>query len=525
MSAWGKNGSARSCEALLRRVEENDPKLTELVILPLKKFGSQEVFRLAVCLDSGKSKNLRSLQASGHQIKDCDALEALGKALAHVESMAIGDSEMGDDGVCALCRGMEANRKIKNGSSALKSIDLSWKNIGGSGLISIFGVFAKLPSLEYMDLSRNESIGLSFDSWESKLSPSPSMPPFPSLTYIDFSSCCLDTKSCIALLKAMQLNCCDLDVGKREQEETVKGVRNLILKLNSNDLSDQNGIKEIMGIFSRGNLVTELYISKCQIGDEGMKQIVDECCSSSNLKAKNIVENQHNSVFLRRLDLSFNNLASITHLANRLRLPSDDISRDDCHFFSYLQTLDLSGNPLGHNLLASIECNPQWILSIEELDLSSTSCEISGAVELIRRSNSCNSSLKKLNLFGNGIGSDGFFELSKVLHGGHLSLEYLDLGGNGASESAVVDLVDVLKNDLGNFDENGGQHTPRKNKDNKLRVLVVGGNSGGAALEDAVKEVKKVHPNLDIAHDKLQQKGDTMPGGMFNNTPGTQWRP
>ena len=129
MSAWGKNGSARSCEALLRRVEENDPRLTELVILPLKKFGSKEVFRLAKCLESTSATHLRSLQASGHAIDNTNALEALGRGLSQIENIAIGDSEMGDEGVRALCRGMESNLKSTDGRIALKSVDLSYKNM------------------------------------------------------------------------------------------------------------------------------------------------------------------------------------------------------------------------------------------------------------------------------------------------------------------------------------------------------------------------------------------------------------
>ena len=113
----------------MKRVEENDPKLTELVILPLKKFGSNEVFRLARCLESAKNTNLRSLQASGHAIDDCSALEALGRGLYQIESIAIGDSGMGDEGVCALCRGMDSNPRADYDNIALKSVDLSYKNM------------------------------------------------------------------------------------------------------------------------------------------------------------------------------------------------------------------------------------------------------------------------------------------------------------------------------------------------------------------------------------------------------------
>jgi hypothetical protein len=127
MSAWGSNGSARSCEALLKRVEANDPTLTELVILPLKQFGSQDLRRLARALFH--NTHLTSLKASGHGIEDVDALEELGKAMATATSsalidLAIGDSNMGDEAVAALCRGLGSNN---NNKLTLKKLDLSWK--------------------------------------------------------------------------------------------------------------------------------------------------------------------------------------------------------------------------------------------------------------------------------------------------------------------------------------------------------------------------------------------------------------
>lgn len=337
--------------------------------------------------------------------------------------------------------------------------------------------------------------GPSFDFWEAKSSLSLSTPIFSNLTHLDLSSCGLDSKSCSTMLKVM---------GGSE------GARDLVLKLNSNDLSDREGMKEMMSILSQGNLVTELFLSRCEIGYEGLEIIVGECCSDQNASK---------SGSLRRLDLSHNNLSSISLLAKQLH-PSSNSS----HYFSGLEKLDLTGNPLGPNLLSSIECNPEWILSLEELDLSHTSCDIYGAVELIRGCNSRESSLKKLNLFGNGLGSNGFLALSDVLHGGHLSLEYLDLGGNGAEESAVVVLVLALGNLTEQEDEIGKEQTTVPKGENALQVLVVGANKGGPALEKAVKEVQKVHPSLDIARDKVKKKNEGMPGSnMFNSTPGTSW--
>lgn len=46
----GKGGAATSCDALLTRVDRNDPTLQELVILSNKTFGAAQVERLASAL-------------------------------------------------------------------------------------------------------------------------------------------------------------------------------------------------------------------------------------------------------------------------------------------------------------------------------------------------------------------------------------------------------------------------------------------------------------------------------------------
>jgi len=570
MSAWGKNGSARSCDALLKRAEENDPRLTELVVLPLKKFGSKELVRLTKCLN-GQNTHLRSLQASGHAIDDHTALEGLGKVLCSspLESIAIGDSNMGDGGVCALCRGIEESlssnegKKKESGSSnnngGLKTIDLSLKNVGKEGMLAIVRVLAKLQSLRSIDLSRNENIGPSFDFWEAACNTSassPWLPIFPGLTHFDLSGCRLDAKSCTTLLRSMSMPIDNGAEGQQQQNtttattttDTVKTTtptRHLVLKLNSNNFSDPHQVRDMMKfLVTKGgagnNTVSELYISACDIGDEGIEQIVNECCNNSIANINDNDDDDAKFRFLHTLDLSNNNVSSVASLADQLHKSSSSAATGDDyrHYFSNLRSLNLSGNPLGRNLLTAVGSNAEWISSLEELDLSHTCCEIDAAVDLIRRSNnipnsssSSSSSLKKLNLFGNNLGTDGFTELAKVLRGGHSSLEYLDLGGNGVAESGVVALVEALMNvtDTVTDTENEEKEeltttTPTKN--NRLRVLVVGGNSGGSALEKVAKEAEKMYPNLDIARDKPKRNnngGGMMNGGVFNNTPGTTW--
>jgi hypothetical protein len=121
-------GSFNSCDALLKRVEENDPTLIELVILSMKTFGAKEVERLAAALASGQNTHLQTISASGHAIPP-ESLRIFGAAIAsgksNLKNLAIGDSKMGDDGVCALCQGLASTTE----NQQLESIDLSYKGM------------------------------------------------------------------------------------------------------------------------------------------------------------------------------------------------------------------------------------------------------------------------------------------------------------------------------------------------------------------------------------------------------------
>jgi hypothetical protein len=83
--------------------------------------------------------------------------------------------------------------------------------------------------------------------------------------------------------------------------------------------------------------------------------------------------------------------------------------------------------------------------------------------------------------------------MSKVLTGGHTSLVTLDVGGNDASEAGVVSLLQALLSSRPS-DKDGTEST--------LRLLVVGGNKSGPTVESLVQEIKRIHPDLDIARDK-----------------------
>jgi Ran GTPase-activating protein (RanGAP) involved in mRNA processing and transport len=292
----------------------------------------------------------------------------------------------------------------------------------------------------------------------------------------------LNAQSCGSLLKAMTT-----------PSDKTTTTREIKIKLDSNDLSDSEYFHQMMDLIWKHSLISELYLSKCQIGDHGLARMMEACLPCSELSSNSSVQ---------VLDVSYNNVTAMgfEKFASRLI----EIGRQhSC--FSNLQTLRLAGNTLTavscKRLASAISEGP--LQSLKELDIAETSCGVVGAMALIdcNLSESNQSSLKTLNVFGNGLGSEGFLKLSTTLEGGHPSLETLDLGGNNATEAGVVGLLQAL--------------LMCNERENRMHTLVLGGNQGGENVEHVVKEIKRIHPKLDVARDK--------PGKQCNNDTDSNW--
>ena len=329
---------------------------------------------------------------------------------------------------------------------------------GLADIIRVFGNGAISPSLQSINLSRN-ALGPDFD-FGSDVS---SLPLFSYTTNLDFSECKLNAKSCASCVGAL--------IGSKGVHSPTTP-RELTMRLNGNDLTDLQHFQQMMGTVVNSSIFRELHVSSCNIGDPGVQSLgLLECASSIQI-----------------LDLSNNNLTESGIAA---------FTTSTC--FSKLRKLYLAGNSFRDThthdsestcslLAAAIQKGP--LTSLQELDVSQTFCGVAGARALLR----CRqSSFTVLNLFGNCLGSDGFVALSKELEGGHPQLESLDLGGNEATEAGVVALLQALTRR--NVDEQA----------NKLRLLVVGGNQGGSTVERVVEDIKRIHPELDVARDKPRQ--------------------
>jgi len=464
--SWG--ASFRSCDALLRRIEENDPKLTDLVILPTKSFGEKDLGRLAKVLESGSNTHWRSLSASSHKISPA-ALLKFGKSIAsnknqQLVELAIGGSEMGDDGVCSLCDGLTSNDVT---SPSIEKLDLSYKGIGNKGFLSVVKALGGSRRLRQLNLSRNVGIGgclsaLDTSDNEEKLPPADLQEElFPFVSHLDLSDCSIDDVF-------ISQFCPRLASAERK------------LKLSVNPLAE-SGFRALL---NSTDWIQELRLSNCDLGNESMHTLV----TSKKLEWTN----------LKVLDVSDNGITT----EGARDLSSCIAGKDDAPYLTGLRELNLSKNPLGSDGIELIvdgihRRSEAGFPRLDALDLSETKCDVKGAVAAVSRSSATN-----LVLYSNSLRSDGFRKLAGSLRAGHPHIVTLDLAGNRADQASVVELLDSLMAEAGGDQEDNSVVS----FESKLRTLVIGGNETGDLVESAVLRVMQIQPNLDIPRDKVRKQ-------------------
>mmetsp|Transcript_17642 Transcript_17642/g.38233 ORF Transcript_17642/g.38233 Transcript_17642/m.38233 type:complete len:484 (-) Transcript_17642:74-1525(-) len=475
--AWGKGGSLRSCDALLKRVEDNDPLLSELVILPMKTFGPSDVERLSRAIASGSNTHLHSVSASGHDLPP-KSLKRFALALSAqaikmlrisdeektsgITSVAIGSKDTGDEGVVAFCEGLQATK-----GGLLQSLDFGWKNLGKDGMQAIGKTFGASRCVTYIDLSRNAigSEGITCMANAIKEKSKGCSLGFPSLEKIILSECNISSSGVHSLSEII------FGEGSNRCES-------IHLAIGSNPIEAEGcgALSKLCSIPGRGSMISHLQLSQCSIGDEGVKLLSSAAMSNS-------------CTWLTFLDLSDN---SIT------KDGAETFAKSLTKSWPDLVELKLAQNELGAegvtSVMEALVTSGDAIIdgpaekknsTLQNLDLSCTNCGINGA-----KSTLLSGALTTLRLFDNRLGSVGFNALSPLLEGGHPTIENLDLGGNSAGEEAVVSLL----NSIADRREEGPE--------SKLSVLEIGGNKFGDNALEALNELKRVKPLLDVAHDK-----------------------
>ncbi|GLC43128.1 hypothetical protein PLESTB_000860100 [Pleodorina starrii] len=149
--AWGQAG-ARGIDDLVRRIADNDAKLTSLTILRQRRFTHDDVASLVRAMAA--NTNLTELYASSHPLAPHTAalLADMLAASRSLRSLCVGDSSLGDDGVAALARGIAS-------SSSLTRLDLCNKGLGVRGAQALAGALTAAASLSHLILNSNPQLG------------------------------------------------------------------------------------------------------------------------------------------------------------------------------------------------------------------------------------------------------------------------------------------------------------------------------------------------------------------------------
>jgi Ran GTPase-activating protein (RanGAP) involved in mRNA processing and transport len=259
MAGWG--AAARSCDAMLVRIEKNDPNIKDWIILPTKIFGGSETERLANALFENRNTHLRTLSASGHAIPP-SSLRELGKSLINnttLQSLAIGDCKMGNEGVISLL-------ETEGSCQHLKTLDLEYKNITLDGILQIGKSFSQNAEWQDLIVSRNP---IGNDGLIAFCDAAMLKPP-PHLRSLYLSNCQIGKSGLAKLCEFLPSTNCK------------------VLSLSSNPLGPSSGqhLKELVEISS----LETLFLSSCQLS---CLTISDLCQSTTcpGLKTLDISKN------------------------------------------------------------------------------------------------------------------------------------------------------------------------------------------------------------------------------------------
>ena len=135
MCAWGSRPEGGGIDDLIASVREG--RAEAVCVLPMRSFGDDEAHKLARAFVESGSTGVREIVVSGRHMLSSDAIEALGRAarVARVSRVSIGGARsFGNDGLFALCAGLEGSESERgNGSDGfLVELDLESRGLQGA---------------------------------------------------------------------------------------------------------------------------------------------------------------------------------------------------------------------------------------------------------------------------------------------------------------------------------------------------------------------------------------------------------
>uniref|UniRef100_A0A7S2SI57 Uncharacterized protein n=1 Tax=Mucochytrium quahogii TaxID=96639 RepID=A0A7S2SI57_9STRA len=425
---WGKK---QGVDDLVQKLSRNETGET-MLILSNRSFGDKET--IAFCKALATNTSLKELLCSGHPIGE-EGAKNFRDALANNKSLTklgLGNSNFGDKGVAALFANWE--------NSTLTHIELEYKSLGQGAMEAISSALQRENALESILLGRN---GLN-DTHVEVLSKG--IQASPSINHICLKSNVLSATGCKHVGDSLRLRDCE-------------GFK---LALDDNERIGCEGLETLVSGNGTGPVVTEMSLSGCGIGDDGVQAL----CASMTAKGS-----------------CFSSLQVLNISRNKLTESSAEAFGNALKHNEKLRKLYLARNAIKVDGFFKLSQN---LGKLQLLDLSANgiTSEDSGVLDSIMV-NIAKSGLVELRLLGNKIGDAGALVVCKGLRANttikHLSLAGIELTAKGC-EAILSEL--------------------ESNTDTALRILELGSNDLGDEGRLLVENFREKRPDIDVAMDK-----------------------
>lgn len=272
---WFDGGSA--AKRFTKQLQENDPKLVSVVLVPPKRFNEEDVIEICDALEVNTV--CQELIASGHSLSEesCKRLGAMLPKTTSLQLLSVGDSSLADKASLVFAE------LAKN--TSVTSLDLEQKGLTPSaGHALAIALEARglkhVPRLAALRLSGNKGIAGALEEL-SRIAPAPLL-----LTLCD---CALNTAHAKALGCWVSKGVRDLDLrdnsslgGEGIEAFTQSLVRQhedsplplSRLGLNGCAIGD-DGLEAIALVCRKGLELEELLLERCEITSEGCHHLAD----------------------------------------------------------------------------------------------------------------------------------------------------------------------------------------------------------------------------------------------------------
>ncbi|XP_076812212.1 uncharacterized protein LOC143459118 [Clavelina lepadiformis] len=444
-------GRCNISESGIKSISDAISKLPE----PMKKLdlwdnnlGDDGASHISNCLSKIEELDIGRCKIRASGIKSIS--DAISKLPEPMKKLDLWDNNLGDDGashistclskieVLGISRCKIRASGIKSISDAIsklpepmKKLDVSWNNLGDDGASHISTCLSKI---EELDIGRCRIRASGIKSISDAISKLPE--PMKKLNlcgnvFGDDGASHIST--CLSKIEELHIGQCNISAsGIKSISDAISKLPEPIhyLNLSGNKFGDA-GAPFIMSCL---NKIEKLYMTDCNITEEGVRVIIELCSNLPKVLNFNYDEMNRSNVLRCCLDLlgngNFSNLVLTPVGVKALAATINKLPES-------MKKLNLRDNNLGDDAASHIST---CLSKIEELDIGQCNISASGIKSISDAISKLPEPMKKLNLWGNNLGDDGASHISTCLS----KIEELDIGQCNISASGIKSISDAI---------------------------------------------------------------------------------